>query len=112
VRQPERGHETGLESRVAALAIGSAALSTLTAFATLVACSVLVQAKEPDTGIPGEGQPSQEEGEPQEEAPTPEEMKETPGEWLPGKFSGTVAFTSNYVSRGISNTDNDPAVQG
>jgi hypothetical protein len=111
VRQAERGHETGLESRVAAQAIGSAAFLTLTAFAILVACSVLVQAKEPDTGIPVEGQPPQEEGEPQEEAPAPEETKKTPGEWLPGKFSGTVALTSNYVSRGISNTDNDPAAQ-
>src|SRR6266511_3378603 len=91
--------------------MGNAALSTLTVCAILVACSVPVQAKEPDTGIPGEGQPPQEEGEPQE-VPTPEETKEAPGEWLPGKFTGTVAFTSNYVSRGISNTDNDPAVQG
>ena len=111
MRQGERGHGTGLESCAAALAMGNAVLSTLTVCAILVACSVPVQAKEPDTGIPGEGQPPQEEGEPQG-VPTPEETKEAPGEWLPGKFSGTVAFTSNYVSRGISNTDNDPAVQG
>jgi uncharacterized protein (TIGR02001 family) len=35
-----------------------------------------------------------------------------PGEWLPGKFSSAVALTSNYMSRGITQTDNDPAIQG
>ncbi len=33
-------------------------------------------------------------------------------DWLPGEVSGTVALTSNYVDRGITNTSNDPAVQG
>ena len=37
---------------------------------------------------------------------------EQPGDWLPGKFSAGVALTSNYVYRGITLTDNDPAIQG
>lgn len=30
---------------------------------------------------------------------------------IPGQVSGTVAFTTDYVFRGISNTDNNPAAQ-
>ena len=37
---------------------------------------------------------------------------EEPGDWLPGKFSAGVALTSNYVYRGITLTDNTPAIQG
>jgi uncharacterized protein (TIGR02001 family) len=85
----------------------------------LLMSGTLSQGKEPDAGIPGagelpEGESTSEEtpsGVPaSEETGKAEESK--PGDWLPGTFSGTVAFTSNYVSRGISNTDNDPAVQG
>ena len=42
--------------------------------------------------------------------PVADEAKEE--EWLPGSFSGSVALTSNYVSRGITQTDNNPAIQG
>ncbi|NJO55072.1 MAG: hypothetical protein HC834_00535 [Rhodospirillales bacterium] len=38
--------------------------------------------------------------------------EEEPGSWLPGEFSGGVALTSNYVFRGISQTNNEPAIQG
>ncbi len=31
---------------------------------------------------------------------------------LPGTVSGSVALTSNYVSRGITQTSNEPAIQG
>lgn len=31
---------------------------------------------------------------------------------LPGELSGSVALTSNYVDRGLTNTSNDPAIQG
>lgn len=38
--------------------------------------------------------------------------EEQPGDWLPGAFSGSVALTSNYMFRGISQTNNEPAIQG
>ena len=31
---------------------------------------------------------------------------------IPGEFSGTVGFTTNYLFRGISQTDNEVAIQG
>ncbi len=31
---------------------------------------------------------------------------------IPGKFSGSVAFTSDYMWRGLTQTDENPAVQG
>lgn len=31
---------------------------------------------------------------------------------FPGAFSGSVALTSNYIDRGVTNSDNDPAIQG
>jgi len=31
---------------------------------------------------------------------------------IPGTFSGTVALTTNYVFRGLSQSDNNPAIQG
>lgn len=34
------------------------------------------------------------------------------GDWLPGKVSAGVVLTSNYVYRGITLTDNNPAIQG
>jgi uncharacterized protein (TIGR02001 family) len=40
-----------------------------------------------------------------------EEEKE-PGWWLPGEFTGGVSVTNNYVFRGITQTDDDPAIQG
>ncbi len=33
-------------------------------------------------------------------------------DWLPGEVSGSVALTSNYIDRGITNSSNDPAIQG
>jgi uncharacterized protein (TIGR02001 family) len=86
---------------------------------TLLMSATLLQAKEPDAGIPGAGElpegESTSEPTPSEE-PTPEEPARaeegTPGDWLPGTFSASVALTSNYVDRGISNTDNNPAIQG
>ncbi|MFO1129236.1 MAG: TorF family putative porin [Rhodospirillales bacterium] len=44
--------------------------------------------------------------------PAVAEDEEEPGSWLPGEFSGSVALTSNYIYRGISQTDNEPAIQG
>jgi uncharacterized protein (TIGR02001 family) len=86
---------------------------------TLLMSATLLQAKEPDTGIPGAGElpegESSSEPTPSEEPAseqTPEAEEGTPGDWLPGTFSGSVALTSNYIDRGISNTDNDPAIQG
>ncbi len=38
--------------------------------------------------------------------------EEESGSWLPGEFYGSVALTSNYLFRGISQTDNEPAIQG
>jgi uncharacterized protein (TIGR02001 family) len=35
-----------------------------------------------------------------------------PESWVPGKFSANVALTSEYVFRGISQTDDSPAIQG
>ena len=58
--------------------------------------------------------------EPADQQATPAEPKQAapgrgqsqPGDWLPGKFSSVVALTSNYLSRGITQTDNNPAIQG
>lgn len=36
----------------------------------------------------------------------------TSSEVIPGAFSGGVALTSNYVDRGITNSDDEPAIQG
>ncbi len=36
----------------------------------------------------------------------------TSSEDIPGTFSGSVALTSNYVDRGITNSDDEPAIQG
>ena len=72
-----------------------------------------VQAKEPDDGDPDMGEtlepdaPSQSAGSAGASAAEP-----SPGDWLPGTFSGSVDFTSNYMYRGITLTDNDPAIQG
>lgn len=60
----------------------------------------------------------------EEAAPAPgagvEQLDEAEGEagavaeddWLPGEVTGSVALTSNYVDRGLTNTSNDPAIQG
>jgi uncharacterized protein (TIGR02001 family) len=86
---------------------------------TLLMSASPLQAKEPDVGIPGAGElpegestsePAPSEEPASEEIPKAEES--APGDWLPGTFSASVALTSNYVDRGISNTDNDPAIQG
>lgn len=48
------------------------------------------------------------------EASEADEADELAGDddWLPGEVSGSVALTSNYVDRGLTNTSNDPAIQG
>jgi uncharacterized protein (TIGR02001 family) len=97
--------------------------SRLAVVVALVGWSPIVHAKDVDTGMPGQGESSEEveapgeaagpeEAEPATEAASPEAAEQKPGEWLPGKFSATVALTSNYIDRGISDTDNDPAIQG
>ena len=43
--------------------------------------------------------------------PAPQEEKE-PGWWLPGELTGGAALTNNYVFRGITQSDDDPAIQG
>lgn len=35
-----------------------------------------------------------------------------PGWWFPGQFSGYASVTNNYDYRGITETDDDPAIQG
>ena len=79
-----------------------------------------VHAAGPEMGPP-EAEPSEEQAapaEPEQAAPaepeqaTQAESKGQPGDWLPGKFSSVVALTSNYMSRGITQTDNNPAIQG
>src|SRR4051812_17083639 len=40
-----------------------------------------------------------------EDAPAPES-------WIPGSFTGNVALTSDYVFRGVSQTNNNVAIQG
>jgi uncharacterized protein (TIGR02001 family) len=44
-----------------------------------------------------------------EEAPA---AAEQPGSWFPGTFTGTVALNNDYIFRGISQTDHNPAIQG
>lgn len=48
------------------------------------------------------------------ETPSETEVDQSLDNWLTKTFtlSGTLAFTSNYISSGISQTDNDPALQG
>lgn len=41
-----------------------------------------------------------------------EEEEKEPGWWLPGEFTGMASVTNNYVFRGITQTDDDPAIQG
>lgn len=56
----------------------------------------------PADPAPGE-KPGTEQGE-DEASPASDE--------LPGAISGSVALTSNYIDRGVTNSDNDPAIQG
>ena len=42
----------------------------------------------------------------------PAAQAEETDDWFPGTIAGTVALTSDYMFRGISQTDNNPAVQG
>ena len=66
-------------------------------------------------GVPGIAGAKEGELEPESSAPpsAAEPLAvEQPGDWLPGEFSGSVALTSNYVYRGITLSDNDPAIQG
>src|SRR5512132_2488144 len=44
-----------------------------------------------------------------EEAPA---ATEQPGSWFPGTFTGTVALTNDYIFRGMSQTDDNPTIQG
>ena len=48
----------------------------------------------------------------EEDEPGGPEAKREAGEWFPGELSGDVALVSDYIDRGISNTDHNPAVQG
>jgi uncharacterized protein (TIGR02001 family) len=41
-----------------------------------------------------------------------EEQEKEPGWWLPGEFTGTVSLNNDYIFRGISQTDHNPALQG
>lgn len=41
-----------------------------------------------------------------------EEAEKQPGWWLPGAFSGYATVTNNYDYRGITYSDDDPAIQG
>jgi uncharacterized protein (TIGR02001 family) len=118
VRNSENAQQTA-RARVAASAVEKCATSMAAVVLTLLMSATLLQAKEPDTGIPGAGElpegESSSEPTPSEEPAseqTPEAEEGTPGDWLPGTFSGSVALTSNYIDRGISNTDNSPAIQG
>ena len=118
VRNSEKA-ERAAQARLAASAVETCATSMAAVVIFLLTSGTLCQGKEPDAGIPGAGELP--EGElMSEEAPSGEQASEetekveegAPGDWLPGTFSGTVALTSNYMSRGISNSDNDPAIQG
>ena len=61
-------------------------------------------------GQPAQATQAAPEAQPQVQEAAPE--KEKTGEWLPGEFSGAVYLTNNYIFRGISQTDNGPAMQG
>jgi uncharacterized protein (TIGR02001 family) len=77
--------------------------------------AVVAQAEEPEEAAPEVSEPGGEPASAAPEAAPPAKAGEQPvqpGEWLPGKFSSAVALTSNYMSRGITQTDNDPAIQG
>lgn len=93
----------------------------------LLGWSSAAPAKDIDSGNAAEGQASGQapeevetpgeaaepgEAEPATEAPAAEQAEIKPGNWLPGKFNATVLLTSDYMSRGITQTDNDPAMQG
>ena len=100
-----RGSAGGRIALVAAVLIGMgiSALSLANA-----------QAKEPDDGDP-DAAGALEEGTsspPAVAAARNHADEPAPGDWLPGAFSGSVALTSNYMYRGITQTDNDPAIQG
>lgn len=47
-----------------------------------------------------------------EDAKPADAAAEPPGSWLPGTFSGTVSINNDYIFRGISQTDHNPALQG
>lgn len=70
--------------------------------AALLSLSGGAIAKEPQEVIPKPDEPAEQAGEPAE----PE------SDWLPGTFSGSVALTSNYIDRGTTNSDDEPAIQG
>jgi uncharacterized protein (TIGR02001 family) len=38
--------------------------------------------------------------------------EEEAGSWLPGEFNANVSATNNYMFRGVSQTNNNPALQG
>lgn len=63
----------------------------------------------PDPAAADDDSPAEKTVEPGREA---QQHEAKPDDWLPGAFSGSVALTSNYVSRGITNSDDDPAIQG
>lgn len=82
------------------------------AAALLTSCAFLLAptAVGAQTATPGSSAP-----EPLAEEIESAQQKETAAEaedWLPGVVGGHVALTSNYVDRGITQSSNDPAIQG
>lgn len=57
---------------------------------------------------PGAGEPGPGEREAEQDADLASEDED----WLPGEVGGHVALTSNYIDRGITQSSNDPAIQG
>ena len=86
--------------------------SLKSAAALLTSCALLLAptAVGAQTATPGSSAP-----EPLAEEIEKTEEKEAAAEaedWLPGVVGGHVALTSNYVDRGITQSSNDPAIQG
>jgi uncharacterized protein (TIGR02001 family) len=86
--------------------------SLKTAALLLTSCAFLLApvAAGAQTATPGTSAP-----EPLAEEIEETEEKEAAAEaedWLPGVVGGHVALTSNYVDRGITQSSNDPAIQG
>lgn len=57
---------------------------------------------------PGAGDAGPGEREAEQEA----DLATEDADWLPGEVGGHVALTSNYIDRGITQSSNDPAIQG
>jgi uncharacterized protein (TIGR02001 family) len=88
-----------------------AAAAAVLAAATAVLMGVPLAHAQQDPK-PGGGAPAPL-GEEIEDAETREAVAESRlDQWLPGEAAGHVALTSNYVDRGITQSSNDPAIQG